>query len=67
MHHDFANSVKLFQSLFDRLRSSHSYRAALALAETVYVDADGLQRFASCRTLLGRLRGPFGGDEQQCQ
>jgi hypothetical protein len=31
------NSVKLFQSLFDRLRSSHSYRAALTLAESVYV------------------------------
>ncbi len=36
-HFNFTNSVKLFQSLFDRLRSSHSYRAALTLAESVYV------------------------------
>ena len=38
MHLDFCNCVRPFQGLFDRVRSQHSSRAALALLEPADVN-----------------------------
>jgi hypothetical protein len=42
-HFNSAHSGKLFQSLFDLLRSGHSYRAAFSFHKTVYVQTGSFQ------------------------
>jgi hypothetical protein len=61
-HLYFLNARKLFQSLFDRLRSAHSDGAAFTFHKTINVNRDGLCSFL----FIGRLwEGDCRQDEER--
>src|SRR5262249_19911995 len=63
-HLYFLNASELFQSPFDRLRSAHSYGAALTLHKAINADRDGFYSFSSASRLSEDSAGKKDGHQK---